>query len=88
MDNKRQNPRTPLQVRIRLDHPRHGEMLVSTRDISDSGVFVIIDGAQELLQLGDLVHGQVQGMPIEAPIVLMEVVRLEPSGIGLRFKRD
>lgn len=88
MDNKRQAPRTPLQVRIRIDHPQLGEMLVSTRDISDSGVFVVIDEEQCQLQLGEVVSGQVQGMPIEAPIVLMEVVRFEASGVGLRFKRD
>lgn len=88
MDNKRQAPRTPLQVRIRIDHPRLGQMLVSTRDISDSGVFVVIDEAQDQLQLGEIVTGQVQGMPIEAPIVEMEVVRFEASGMGLRFKRE
>lgn len=88
MDNKRHAPRTPLQVRIRINHPRLGELFVSTRDISDSGVFVVVDEIQDQLQLGELVTGQVQGLPIEAPIVLMEVVRFESSGMGFRFKRD
>jgi hypothetical protein len=89
MTNQRDTSRAPLKVRIRIDHPVHGEMQVMTRDISDSGVFVIIDDAQRsLLQIGELVTGQVQGLPMEAPILQMEVVRFEPGGVGLRFTRD
>ncbi|MEM5419382.1 PilZ domain-containing protein, partial [Staphylococcus gallinarum] len=64
------------------------QMLVTTRDISDSGVFVVVDEAQSLLKIGEVVSGQVQGLPIEAPVVQMEVVRFEPSGVALAFKRD
>lgn len=88
MDNKREHNRTPLKVQLRLDHPVHGQMLVTTRDISDSGVFVVIDDAQRLLQIGERVSGQVQGLPIEAPVVQMEVVRFEPSGVALVFQRE
>ncbi|MBB1518594.1 PilZ domain-containing protein [Aquipseudomonas guryensis] len=88
MDNKREHNRTPLKVQLRIDHPVHGQMLVTTRDISDSGVFVVIDDAQRLLQIGERVSGQVQGLPIEAPVVQMEVVRFEPSGVALIFQRD
>ena len=88
MDNKREHNRTPLKVQLRIDHPLHGQMMVTTRDISDSGVFVVIDDAQRLLQIGERVSGQVQGLPIEAPVVQMEVVRFEPSGVALIFQRD
>ena len=88
MTNQRSNTRAPLKVRIRIDHPIHGELMVVTRDISDSGVFVVIDDAQRLLQIGERVSGQVQGLPIEAPVVQMEVVRFEPSGVALIFQRD
>ena len=50
MDNKREHKRTPLKVQLRIDHPAHGQMLVTTRDISESGVFVVIDDAQKLLR--------------------------------------
>ena len=86
MDNKREHKRTPLKVQLRIDHPAHGQMLVTTRDISESGVFVVIDDAQKLLQIGGLVSGQVQGLPIEAPVVLMRVVRFEASGVALAFQ--
>lgn len=72
MDNKREHKRTPLKVQLRIDHPAHGQMLVTTRDISESGVFVV--------------SGQVQGLPIEAPVVLMRVVRFEASGVALAFQ--
>lgn len=88
MTNQCSNTRAPLKVRIRIDHPVHGELMVVTRDISDSGVFVVIDDAQSLLQIGEQVAGQVQGLPVEAPVVQMLVVRFEPGGVALRFKRD
>ncbi len=88
MINQRDTSRAPLKVRIRIDHPIHGELQVMTRDISDSGVFVIIDDAQKLLKIGELVTGQVQGLPVDAPVLQMEVVRFEPGGVGLRFTRE
>jgi hypothetical protein len=88
MDNKREHKRTPLKVQLRIDHPLHGQMLVTTRDISESGVFVVIDDAQRLLQIGEVFAGQVQGLPMEAPVVQLRVVRFEPSGVALVFQRD
>ncbi len=85
MSNQRQNVRTPLKVRLRIDHPVHGELLVTTRDISECGVYVLMDQAQNVLVMGEQVQGQVQGLPMEAPILTLEVVRVEPLGVGLRF---
>jgi hypothetical protein len=85
MSNSRKNVRTPLKVRLRIDHPVHGEMLVTTRDISECGVYVLMDQAQSMLAMGEQVQGQVQGLPMEAPILTLEVVRVEALGVGLRF---
>ncbi|TIH10532.1 PilZ domain-containing protein [Pseudomonas leptonychotis] len=85
MSNSRKSLRTPLKVRLRIDHPVHGEMLVTTRDISECGVYVLIDQAQNMLAMGERVQGQVQGLPMEAPILSLEVVRVEALGVGLRF---
>lgn len=85
MSNSRKNIRTPLKVRLRIDHPVHGEMLVTTRDISECGVYVLMDQAQNVLAMGEQVQGQVQGLPMEAPILQLEVVRVEALGVGLRF---
>lgn len=88
MSDQRHNVRTPLKVRLRIEHPAHGEMLVTTRDISDTGVYVLLDQAHDLLVIGERVSGQVQGLPMEAPILQLEVVRVELLGVGLRFLRD
>ncbi len=85
MTNQRGNPRTPLKVKLKLEHPLHGEMLVMTRDISDCGVYVLMDQAQQLLKVGEEMQGQVQGLPMEAPILRMRVIRVEALGVGLRF---
>ncbi|HUE92554.1 PilZ domain-containing protein [Pseudomonas sp.] len=88
MSNHRKNVRTPLKVRLRIEHPLHGELILTTRDISDCGVYVLMDQAQDKLSIGEQVSGQVQGLPMEAPILQLEVVRVEAMGVGLRFVRE
>ncbi|MEK8081987.1 PilZ domain-containing protein [Pseudomonas sp. XK-1] len=88
MSNHRSNVRTPLKVRLRIEHPLHGELILTTRDISDCGVYVLMDQAQDKLSIGERVRGQVQGLPMEAPILQLEVVRVEAMGVGLRFVRE
>ena len=65
-------------------HPLIGEVLVFTRDISDSGIFLLTENI-DMPPVGSIVKAQVQGMGEVAPILTMEIVRLEPSGIGLKF---
>ena len=88
MSNHRSNVRTPLKVRLRIEHPLHGELILTTRDISDCGVYVLMDQAQDKLSIGERVRGQMQGLPMEAPILQLEVVRVEAMGVGLRFVRE
>ncbi|ABR84781.1 TPA: PilZ domain-containing protein [Pseudomonas aeruginosa] len=87
MDNQRQHPRTPIKCRIRISHPQLGELMAQTRDLSDTGVYV---KHPDLLRLdvGSIVTGQVQDLPIEAPVLRMEVVRIDAEGVGLRFLAD
>ncbi|MCY1359789.1 hypothetical protein D9M68_420110 [compost metagenome] len=84
MSNQRQYPRTPMKCRIKICHPSFGELIAQTRDLSDGGVYV---KHAELLALppGTLVTGQVQDLPIEAPILRMQVMRADAEGVGLRF---
>lgn len=81
---KRKHIRTPLQCKIKIVHDSVGEVVVKTRDISDGGVFVILD-VDQVPPIGTHVTGQVQGLMDDAPILEMEVVRVEPTGVGLRF---
>jgi hypothetical protein len=73
-----------MQCRIRIRHESIGEVLAQTRDLSDAGVYV---RHPDLLALprGAIVHGQVQGLPIPAPELRMEVMRVDAEGVGLRF---
>ena len=84
---KRKHIRTPFACRIKIIHDSIGELLVKTRDISDGGVFVVLEPDQ-IPPVGTVVEGQVQGLMDDAPILQMEVVRVEPIGVGLRFLQD
>ncbi len=88
MENRRVHVRTPMQVPLCIEHPQLGRLQVTTRDISDGGVFVLIDEPQGLMQPGELVCGQVQGLPGEAPLVRMRVLRCESGGVALAFVGD
>lgn len=80
----RGSPRTPIKMKVSLVMSEAGEMLAITRDISDSGIFVLLD-ADEMPAIGQEVSVQIQGLPngMEAPWVKMRIVRSEPEGVGL-----
>ena len=87
--NNRRHQRTPLKCQVRIWHESVGEKTVVTRDISNGGLFLVMKGQEEYIpEVGVVLKGQLQGMMQDAPIVTMEVVRIEPSGIGLRFLSD
>lgn len=81
---QRQHERTPLRTQIRICHPSFGELMVQTRDISHGGVFLLTSDLS-MPPLGTIIEGQVQDDYGERPVVQMEIVRVEPSGIGLKF---
>ncbi len=82
--DQRRHIRTPFSCRIKIIHESVGELLVKTRDISDGGVFVVLEPDQ-IPPVGTVVQGQVQGLMDDAPVLSMQVVRVEPGGVGLRF---
>ncbi len=84
---KRKHVRTAFTCRIKIVTNDNNEMLVKTRDISDGGVFVVLEPDQ-MPPIGTIVSGQVQGLLDNAPVLKMEVVRMEPSGVGLRFLEE
>ena len=84
MANQRQFPRTPMKCRIKISHPSFGDLIAQTRDLSDGGVYVRHPDLAAL-SVGSIVSGQVQDLPIEAPILQMEVMRVDAEGAGFRF---
>ena len=85
--DKRRHVRTSFACRIKIAHDSVGELLVKTRDISDGGVFVVLD-PEQIPPVGTRLTGQVQGLMDDAPVLQLEVVRVEPAGVGLRFLQE
>lgn len=82
--DKRIHIRTPLQCKIKISHPTLGDIIVKTLDISDGGIFIALD-PDMIPAVGTIVTGQVQGLMEDAPVLQMEVMRIESGGVGLRF---
>ncbi|MBE8716270.1 PilZ domain-containing protein [Cellvibrio polysaccharolyticus] len=81
---QRGSVRTPFTCNIRITDAVLGEFTVKSRDISDTGVFVIA-APEDFPPVGSVVTAQVQGMMEDAPVLQMEVVRVASEGVGLRF---
>jgi len=84
-DDRREHLRTSMSATVKVEHETLGNFVFGTRDISDGGVFIAIEDQQFAPQLGDKVTVQVQGLPMEAPILHMVVRRKTPEGYGLQF---
>lgn len=83
--DRREHIRTALNAKVSVTHNTLGKQVFSTRDISDGGVFVVVEQGDFRPRLGDTVVVQVQGLPVPAPELKMVVVRETVDGFGLRF---
>ncbi len=83
--DRRSHGRTAMSAQVRVRHDTFGEFLLSTRDISDGGIFIVVEGEPFDPAIGDIVEVQVQGLPVPAPVLEMEVVRRGIDGFGLQF---
>lgn len=83
--DRREHYRTAMSAKVKVVHPQLGELVFSTRDISDGGVFIVLGDQPFEPDIGDKVTVQVQGLPIPAPILEMVVVRRTVDGFGLQF---
>lgn len=83
----RKHLRIGLVVEIELTLPEHGLINVRTRNISDGGLYLILDDI-ELPPIGTEVAVRLKnqlGDGEEPPINRARVVRHETDGIGLEF---
>lgn len=85
----RQHIRTTLNCQIKITHPDIEDIIATTEDLSDTGVFIAHPEMTKLV-IGDVVFGQVQGLSDsnDAPVLMMEVVRITSKGAGLRFIQE
>lgn len=85
VDDRREYCRTEMSAKVKVNHDPLGEFVFSTRDISDGGVFIIVDDEPFTPKMGDKIKVQVQGLPVQAPVLNMVVVRITGDGYGLQF---
>ncbi len=83
-ENRREHIRTAMNAKVSVTHPELGRRVFSTRDISDGGIFIVVE-EEFAPELGDRVQVQVQGLPMPAPVLEMVVVRRSVDGFGLQF---
>lgn len=87
-ENKREYIRTKLRAEVKLTHHELGALKLHTGDISDGGAYILAEG-NDLPKVGEVVKVQVQNMGSgEAPILTMQIVRIDKDGIGLAFVDD
>ncbi|WP_404363174.1 PilZ domain-containing protein [Marinobacter sp.] len=82
--DRREHIRTALNAKVQVTHPDHKPRVFATRDISDGGIFIVVED-EFASEIGDQVQVQVQGLPIPAPVLDMVVVRKTIDGYGLQF---
>lgn len=89
MHEQRKHGRTRSSAVIELSHDSIGTILVSSRDVSDRGVFVFREPGLELPPVGTILNLKITGvMGHERPEVLAEVVRTDDDGIGICFLQE
>jgi len=85
--NSRQHFRTAATLVVEVYHEELGSFKLKTRDLSNGGIFVIVDD-EHGLKIGHKLTVKVKsklGKNVEPPTLKMEVVRSEPAGLGLKF---
>jgi c-di-GMP-binding flagellar brake protein YcgR len=83
-EEKRKHIRTKLTSNVKLIHPDTGPIEVQTKDISDGGIY-LISSTFDLPPVGTQVKVQLIDTPFEAPVLDMQIVRIENEGFGLAF---
>ncbi|MEH6576922.1 MAG: PilZ domain-containing protein [Amphritea sp.] len=86
MKDKRKSPRIKTKFRVVISHPALGQIVGHILDMSESGVY--LDVSQSMLfKCGQVVGARIVGdsnVDMD-PLLSMEVVRVELSGIALKF---
>lgn len=82
-EEKRSSPRVKVLCRMKIYHSSFGEKEVNTRDVSDDGLFLLLD-AEILPPMGTIIQGQLLGTSKAQALLELEIVRYEESGAGFR----
>ena len=86
MKDRRKYPRKKVKLDVVIRHPALGQVIGHIRDMSEGGVFLDVNRSV-LFERGQIVGAKIigdSGIDL-APLLSMEVVRVELSGIALKF---
>ena len=81
---RRRASRSYVELTVKIEG-QNGMLEGTTRDISDTGVFVELQDADKTFIEGELLTVQVSGLPAEATAVRGVAVRVGPNGLGVRL---
>lgn len=81
---RRKASRSNIELTVKIEG-QNGMLEGTTRDISDTGVFVELKDADKTFVEGELLTVQVSGLPAEATAVRGVAVRVGPNGLGVRL---
>jgi len=86
-NEQRRHLRIGVEVDIEMTIPGQSTVDVHTRNISDGGLFIVLDSTPmpEIDTIVSVKLKHLLGDGEEAPTNLARVVRHEPEGIGLEF---
>ena len=86
MEN-RKYPRRNVTLEVELSYPTGDKQIVHTRDISEGGLFLVLDKLDRPI-LGELLGVKLVGDSVDKEVLPGDdavVVHQEPEGIGLAF---
>ena len=81
---RRIHRRKLINARVLLKHPSVGEHLTYTHDISDGGVFVLLQNTPDL-PLASKLDMQLLDSGQPDVVFKMEIARIDKLGLGLKF---
>lgn len=84
MHEKRLHKRKLVNAKVILRHPRIGEKHTYTHDISNGGVFALVNDLPDL-PLGSVIELQFPDSGTPDIIFNMAMVRIDKQGMGLKF---
>lgn len=86
MIENRKHERYAMSLEVEVIHAESGNLVLSTKDISDGGVFLYMRN-QPCPPIGTVLHLKLRGLlgGEEPPTVKVTVVRTTEEGVGLRF---
>ena len=86
MKERRQHSRHTPSYTIKLSHPTLGTVAGTVNNMSESGVFITTNSATGF-SLQEWIEASITGTGWDQtlPSLTMEVVRVEPNGLALKF---